>query len=207
MLSDHTELYKQFSDNPAFKRWLTDTIFTVTYSGPGQTKPARDRFNLHIVQPRPEDRYVTCVPFVTLKMAAGSFGDAQYVENENWEWVEILTTRHLRPGMFVSQVVGRSMEPQIPDGSYCLFAAPIEGPRQGKIVLVQLRDSVDPENGERYTVKRYESEKISGGDSWTHSKITLKPLNSAFDPIVVTEEVEGQVTVIAEWVEVLSSEY
>lgn len=31
LLSDHTELYKQFSDNPAFKRWLADTIFTVTY--------------------------------------------------------------------------------------------------------------------------------------------------------------------------------
>jgi hypothetical protein len=24
-------LFKQFSDNPSFKRWLTDTIFTFTY--------------------------------------------------------------------------------------------------------------------------------------------------------------------------------
>ncbi|MEA3366473.1 MAG: type I restriction endonuclease subunit R [Candidatus Hydrogenedentes bacterium] len=31
MLSDHTELFKQFSDNPAFKKWLADTIFGVTY--------------------------------------------------------------------------------------------------------------------------------------------------------------------------------
>jgi type I restriction enzyme R subunit len=30
-LSDHTELFKQFSDNPNFKRWLTDTVFDVTY--------------------------------------------------------------------------------------------------------------------------------------------------------------------------------
>ena len=29
---DDTELFKQFSDNPAFKKWLTDTIFTVTYA-------------------------------------------------------------------------------------------------------------------------------------------------------------------------------
>lgn len=35
LLADHTELYKQFSDNPAFKRWLADTIFTVTYDSPG----------------------------------------------------------------------------------------------------------------------------------------------------------------------------
>jgi type I restriction enzyme, R subunit len=32
LLKDDTELFKQFSDNPAFKKWLTDTIFTVTYT-------------------------------------------------------------------------------------------------------------------------------------------------------------------------------
>jgi type I restriction enzyme, R subunit len=31
LLSDHTELFKQFQDNPSFKKWLGDSIFTVTY--------------------------------------------------------------------------------------------------------------------------------------------------------------------------------
>ncbi|MDR3688041.1 MAG: type I restriction endonuclease subunit R [Fimbriimonas sp.] len=31
LLSDHTELFKQFSDNPAFKKWLSDTVFASTY--------------------------------------------------------------------------------------------------------------------------------------------------------------------------------
>ena len=31
LLSDHTELFKQFSDNPSFKKWLGDTIFAETY--------------------------------------------------------------------------------------------------------------------------------------------------------------------------------
>ena len=31
LLSDHTELFKQFSDNPQFRRWLADTIFAATY--------------------------------------------------------------------------------------------------------------------------------------------------------------------------------
>jgi type I restriction enzyme R subunit len=31
LLSDHTELFKQFSDNPNFKRWLTDVVFESTY--------------------------------------------------------------------------------------------------------------------------------------------------------------------------------
>ncbi len=35
MLKDHTELFKQFSDNPSFKKWLADTIFGVTYEETG----------------------------------------------------------------------------------------------------------------------------------------------------------------------------
>ncbi len=32
LVSDHTELFKQFSDNEGFRRWLTETIFSLTYS-------------------------------------------------------------------------------------------------------------------------------------------------------------------------------
>jgi type I restriction enzyme R subunit len=163
------------------------------------------QFRLHIVQPRPEERYVTCVPFVPLKVAAGAFGDPQHPEDENWEWVEIASTRRLRRGMFVAQVVGKSMEPAIPDGSYCLFASPVEGTRQGKIVLVQLRDAVDPETGERYTVKRYESDKREDEASWLHIRIMLRPLNPAFDTIEMGVADEEQVKVIAEFIEVLKA--
>lgn len=31
LLTDHTEFYKQFSENPAFRKWLADFIFAVTY--------------------------------------------------------------------------------------------------------------------------------------------------------------------------------
>ena len=27
----HTELFRQFMDNAGFKRWLTDTVFTLAY--------------------------------------------------------------------------------------------------------------------------------------------------------------------------------
>lgn len=36
LLTDHTELYKQFTENPAFKKWLSDSNFTVTYQQPDQ---------------------------------------------------------------------------------------------------------------------------------------------------------------------------
>lgn len=32
LMKDDTELFKQFSDNPEFKRWLADTVFSATYS-------------------------------------------------------------------------------------------------------------------------------------------------------------------------------
>ena len=31
VLKDDTELFKQFSDNESFRRWLTDTVFGMTY--------------------------------------------------------------------------------------------------------------------------------------------------------------------------------
>jgi type I restriction enzyme R subunit len=34
VLRDDTELFKQFSDNPSFKKWLADTIFGLTYKDP-----------------------------------------------------------------------------------------------------------------------------------------------------------------------------
>ena len=32
VLKDDTQLFKQFRDNPSFKKWLTDTVFSLTYS-------------------------------------------------------------------------------------------------------------------------------------------------------------------------------
>ncbi len=34
LIKDDTELFKQFSDNESFKRWLTDTVFSQTYRPP-----------------------------------------------------------------------------------------------------------------------------------------------------------------------------
>ena len=39
LMKDDTELFKQFSDNPEFKRWLTDTVFSVTYDRPASAPP------------------------------------------------------------------------------------------------------------------------------------------------------------------------
>ena len=179
--------------------FLTGTEADAASEGTAKVVPFLPR----TVEPAPEDRYITCVPLVPLKAAAGGFSDRQYIEDDDFEWVAVESRHRLRKGMFVAQVVGRSMEPAIPDGAWCLFRAPVEGTRQSKTVLVQLRDATDPETGQRYTVKRYRSEKAKKGDSWRHERITLEPVNPDFEPIVLTGADEGEFQVIAELVEVV----
>ena len=94
-------------------------------------------------------------------------------------------------------------EPRIPDGAYCLFASPVTGARQGRTVLVQLRDALDPDTGERFTVKRYRSEKSDDENGWRHLSIVLEPNNPEFAPIELKTEDEGSVAVVAELVEVI----
>jgi len=142
------------------------------------------------------------LPVYSLKAAAGYFGGGEAVDPEGWIRVEGLGKLDKR--MFVAQVVGKSMEPRIADGAYCVFRADVVGSREGKIVLVQYRGPEDPETGGSFTVKRYHSEKAGGEDAeWHHTRIVLEPLNRAYEPIELTPEEEGNVTIVAELVSVL----
>ena len=74
-------------------------------------------------------------------------------------------------------------------------------------MLVQLHDAVDPDTGERFTVKRYRSEKTADGDGgWRHVSIVLEPNNPEFASIELKTEDEGSVAVVAELVDVIGSE-
>lgn len=169
-------------------------------------RPREPRLRM-VDNPSQDERYRTCVPLVPLKAAATNLDqDPQYVAENEWPWVEVDTKHRLRSGMFVAQVTGRSMEPRIPDRAYCLFASPVEGSRQGKTVLVKLHRDADPESGANYTIKRYESEKVAEGDSWRHVRITFKPDNPEFPPIVFTQSPEEEFAVVAELVEVLEGQ-
>ncbi len=158
-----------------------------------------------VVEGRPDQRFKTCVPLLTLEAAAGLFSEAQGVDQvEGAEWVEPNTGRALREGMFVARVKGRSMEPRIPDGSYCLFVGPVEGGRNGRVVLVEHRKANDPDNGGRYTVKLYRSRKDEHDDgTWAHAEIRLMPINRDFPAIDLEAEDAESLRVVAEFVEVL----
>ena len=36
IMSDNMELFKQFQDNPSFKKWLSDLVFNLTYNPEGK---------------------------------------------------------------------------------------------------------------------------------------------------------------------------
>lgn len=207
-MDQNEDIFVRFMNDVPFQKvvttWMAEEAYRRLRVSEGSAMSA-PRSKLRLVEGVAKDRYMKCVPLLPLKAAAGAFGDPQHVVDDDFEWVEVDSERRLRPGMFVAQVVGRSMEPGIEDGSYCLFAAPVTGSRQGRTVLVQLRDATDPETGHRYTVKRYESEKARVGDSWRHTKITLKPTNPAYAPIVLADVEEDAVQVIAELVETLGT--
>ena len=152
------------------------------------------------------DRYVekiavepfrTHVPLYSLRAAAGGLGEE--MESAAEDWIRPPEGMRLDAGVFAAHVVGRSMEPRIPDGSLNLFRFHPAGSRQNKILLVQ-RFGVTDESA-RYTVKKYTSTKVSTGeDEWHHERIRLEPLNPEFE----AWDVEPQdFAVVAEWLRVL----
>lgn len=115
------------------------------------------------------------------------------------EWASFEPSHKLAKGMFVAQVIGRSMEPMIPDGAYCLFRQVARPSSPERIVLVRHGGNADPETGGQYTVKFYREEKPPKGKP----RIVLKPQNPEFAELVIPQPEADQVRVIAEVVEVL----
>jgi hypothetical protein len=80
---------------------------------------------------------------------------------------------------------------------------PVNGTRDGKVVLVELREGEDPELGGRYTVKRYRSEKGSAeGGGWQRERIILSPDSDrgGFEAIVLGPDDAGRVRLVAEFI-------
>jgi SOS-response transcriptional repressor LexA len=147
--------------------------------------------------PPPRSRFTTHVPVYDLTAAAGFWGPESVPEEIGWTEVPGVA---VKPGMFVARVTGTSMEPLIPDGSWCLFRPCPAGSREGRIVLVQFASLGAGENGGRFTVKKYHSEKTVTADGWRHDRIQLLPVNPAFEPITLEPEDAGDLTIVGEFV-------
>ncbi|MHB1679401.1 MAG: type ISP restriction/modification enzyme [bacterium] len=136
-------------------------------------------------------KYVEYLPVYSLEAAASGFSGEQHIETLGWKKAGLNSSSNmpdnsqdndnyndngaivitmlnkaqpnfkLSEDMFIAKVVGKSMEPTIPDGSYCIFRFERGGSRDGKVVLVESRLVSDPETNQKFTVKRYKSEKVN----------------------------------------------
>lgn len=146
--------------------------------------------------------YVEYLPLFTAEAACGQFGEGLLVEKEGW--IKATELGRLNRNMFVVRATGKSMEPMIHDGDYCVFRSPVVGTRNNKIVLVQHLSLEDPETGGKYTIKKYVSKKSFKEDgTWSHEEISLNPLNPDCQPRVIKNPEEQEFMVIGELVGIL----
>jgi phage repressor protein C with HTH and peptisase S24 domain len=212
-LTDDTEVWDSLEDDLRAKaaeggaakllEWLEDSLSNVLRVSERHavevdafTRTVERLFSEH-VEEREVRRFETHVPLYSLRAAAGSLGEEMAAEAE--DWVPAPEGMRLSPDLFVAHVVGKSMEPRIPDGSLNLFRLHPAGSRQGKILLIERFGITD--QTARYTVKRYTSVKRqTSEDQWEHERIRLEPLNPEYEPWDV-EPVEF--AVVAEWLRVV----
>ncbi len=145
-------------------------------------------------------RYQTHLPFYSsLDIAAGGLGQDRANTAEEWVEAHVPGRRGLSEDLFLVRIHGRSMMPDIPDGSLCVFRSYYGGSRRGGIYIVQRMATMD-EGGE-YTLKRYSSEKEQTAEGWRHKRITMQPDNEEFSHWDLREE--DQYVTIAQFVCVL----
>lgn len=156
--------------------------------------------------PEESEKYTSYLPFYSLEIAAGGFADSD-IQPQPESWVNIEkfgVLKSFSQEYFISQVKGHSMEPLIPDGSYCIFKYGVSGSRTGRIVLAQKIGYEDPDTHASFTIKRYESVKTyNDSEQWTHTQILLKPENPKYPVLEIDPDSAGDFSIIAEFVQVL----
>ena len=188
----------------AFLRWVDETLSnTLRVSEPAPSlaidldRTAQALYRKHVKsRVRP---YETHLPLIPIALAAGGFGPEKAGGVQEWVEARVPGRRRLTEDLFLVRVSGRSMEPDIPDGSLCVFRSYYGGSRKNGIFIVQRIATLD-EGGE-FTLKRYSSSKEIRGDDWSHTRITMHPENPEYQDWDLRED-ERYIT-IAEFVCVL----
>jgi hypothetical protein len=149
------------------------------------------------------ERHTKAVPVYDLKVAAGGLSASQAPEPVGW--IQMTPSRPIDERMFVAQVVGRSMEDGVPDGSMVLFRFLVPGGASavaldGKRILVQVRDGTDPEGGGQYTLKRWKVTKLS--EDGRAEEIELQSDNTSYKPVKLSAA-SGDVRPVAEFLSVV----
>ncbi len=159
-----------------------------------------------ITNVKAEDKYTSLLPFYPVEVAAGNFVDSEIIEEPS-SWLDMSQTNYhsvLAKDLFITRIKGHSMEPGIPNGSYCVFKYGVVGSRNNRVVLVKKDGVIDPDQQASFTVKRYFSEKIADPDfEWSHERIELRPDNKDYPMLIIEAEEADSFYVVAEFIQLL----
>lgn len=136
----------------------------------------------HLPLVQHEGRPPQPIPVLHLDAAAGYVRAGRLVDIVGWTLLP-----EDEDDLFVAQVTGRSMEPLIPDGSWCLFRGGAFDLGQGRLLLMEHRDRDELTS---YVVKRV----VRHGD-----RVQLESVNRAFAPVVLDGMAADAWRVIGEW--------
>lgn len=201
--------YVYFED-PAtrdFVRSRTENLGVAPLPAPASTAGRRPEASVAPLDPRPFNSlrmrdvrpWENAVPVIDLKIAAGDFSDAQSLEEDAVEWVALPDHIRIRPGMFIAQIVGESMNRRIRNGTWALFSADPGGTRQGKIVLAERSELGDAEDAGRYTLKIYDARKTETATGIEYQSVVLRPdsTDPRYTPIELDLEDPDRARIIA----------
>lgn len=136
------------------------------------------------------------VPVMSLRAAASPPTGSEIPELLGY--VRLRGRRRSGRRFFIARVIGSSMEPSIPNLSWCVFR---RGPADvGEIALVQHSDIADPDTGASFAVKRLGQVTRRRDESLV---IRLESLNRRYRPLTLRVREMDELRVIARLVEVL----
>lgn len=200
-MDQNQDIFNKITDDKAFASVVKDYLLKKVYE---RLKQSRDEKPLFFKDVIPDGSFEEgYVPVYDLQAVATSFREQTTPKVMGWKPMH---GRKAGEDVFIAQVVGRSMEPTIPDGSWCLFRKERGGSRNGLVVLVESRRVQDPESGLAFTIKRYHSEKENLSDGqWRHKRIVLSPDNKAFKDIVLDNVPGEDFRAVAEFVQIVAN--
>ena len=200
-MDQNQDIFNKIMDDKAFATVVKDYLLKRVYKRLSEDDEEKSDlfFSDVISEGKYEDGYL---PVYDLQAVATAFKEQATPKIKGWK--PMPEGSHLNRDMFIVQVVGKSMEPTIPDDSWCLFRFERGGSRNGLVVLVESRMVSDPETHQSFTVKRYHSGKEDlGNGQWRHKKIILSPDNKEFKDIILENVSGDDFRVVAEFIEVL----
>tara|TARA_R110002096_G_scaffold186423_1_gene365461 strand:- start:230 stop:3682 length:3453 start_codon:yes stop_codon:yes gene_type:complete len=157
---------------------------------------------LKIDIPETTTESIHTIPLYDFYAAAGSFSEMQSRKEYS---LKAVPEKYATEDYFACKVVGESMNRIIPNDSICIFKKYFAGSRNDKILLIENRDTYNPDFNSAFTVKTYSSEKVVSEDGWKHSAIVLKPnsFDKSYKNLILDEDNSNNMRIIGEFIKVL----